>query len=197
MFDRWREAIIRALNRPIFGTRVIPNDAVVDPTRFPEDKFPTYCDACGYLLRGIPDGNCPECGKPFARGRLLVMQYVISYGWTSWRGSRSAKWARVLLVIGATMCALPAVAVVALILVVKTQPQAQAWSTVDLMLEVLSVATPVALVGGPLLILISGALVFTQIRRSAAQRRALLCAIFADVDQRNIAPKESDAEVSP
>ncbi|MFH1107863.1 MAG: hypothetical protein V1790_01505 [Planctomycetota bacterium] len=197
MFDRWREAIIRALNRPIFGTRVIPSDAVVDPTRFPEDKFPTCCDACGYLLRGIPDGNCPECGRPFARGRLLVMQYVIKYGWTSWRGSRSAKWARVLLVIGVTMYAIPAVAAVILILLVKTQPQPQVWSMVDFMVKVIGIANRLLLVTGLLLMLISGALALTQIRRCAAQRRALLCAIFADVDQRNIAPKESDAEVSP
>src|SRR3972149_2325562 len=103
MIRRWREAIILALNKPLFGTRVIPHDAVVDPTPFPEDGFPTLCDGCGYLLRGIADGNCPECGTPFARGRLLVTQYVIRFGWPSWKGSPSAKWARSILAIGEAM----------------------------------------------------------------------------------------------
>ena len=24
-----------------------------------------YCLTCGYLLRGLPDPRCPECGRPF------------------------------------------------------------------------------------------------------------------------------------
>lgn len=66
----------QTLNRPLFGTRVIPPDARVDAARFPEAEFPIYCPKCEYLLRGLPDGRCPECGEPFERGHLLVLEYV-------------------------------------------------------------------------------------------------------------------------
>lgn len=64
------------LSRPLFGTRVIPKDAAVDPALFQEEEFPVYCPKCDYLLRGLPDGKCPECGQSFQRGVLLVQQYV-------------------------------------------------------------------------------------------------------------------------
>lgn len=64
------------LGRPLFGTRVIPPGARVDPALFAEDEFPVHCPKCDYLLRGLPDGRCPECGTEFERGRLLVEQYV-------------------------------------------------------------------------------------------------------------------------
>lgn len=69
-------ALWHLLRRPLFGTIVIPKDARVDPAQFPEDQFPVHCVKCGYWLRGLPDGRCPECGEPFERGRLLVRQYV-------------------------------------------------------------------------------------------------------------------------
>jgi len=75
------------LNRPLFGTRVIPRDARVNPSLFSEDEFPVYCPDCSYLLRGLPEPVCPECGTPFDRGRLLVEEYVD-------RGSRASMWRR-------------------------------------------------------------------------------------------------------
>lgn len=51
-------------------------DATVDPSAFPEAEFPVRCLGCSYLLTGLPDGWCPECGREFARGRLLVEQYA-------------------------------------------------------------------------------------------------------------------------
>lgn len=39
--------------------------AAVDPSFIP------VCPACGYDLRGIPDGVCPECGRPFARRQII------------------------------------------------------------------------------------------------------------------------------
>lgn len=34
--------------------------------------FVPKCPSCSYELTGLPDGNCPECGKPFTHGRLLA-----------------------------------------------------------------------------------------------------------------------------
>lgn len=48
----------------------------LDPAQFPEDEFPVYCMQCGYELRGLAESRCPECGEPFDRGRLLVLQYL-------------------------------------------------------------------------------------------------------------------------
>jgi hypothetical protein len=59
---------------------LIPAEARVDPDKFPEDEFPLFCPACNYELRGLPEPLCPECGRPFDRGRLLVEQYVIEQG---------------------------------------------------------------------------------------------------------------------
>lgn len=55
---------------------VIPRGTQVDPACFPDDEYPVYCLQCGYALRGLPDGRCPECGNEFARGHLLVEQYA-------------------------------------------------------------------------------------------------------------------------
>ena len=74
------------LHKPLFGIRVIPRDASVDPAAFPEDEYPVHCLKCGYLLRGLPDGKCPECAKEFERGRLLVREYV--FGWQGWGAKR-------------------------------------------------------------------------------------------------------------
>ncbi|MBU0641471.1 MAG: hypothetical protein KKB50_21635 [Planctomycetes bacterium] len=73
--DGWQRAW-HALNHPLFGTKVIPKGAEVDPARFPEDEFPVYCPKCSYTLHGLPDDRCPECGEPFQRGALLVRQYI-------------------------------------------------------------------------------------------------------------------------
>ena len=48
----------------------------VDPALFPEADYPVHCSKCQYLLTGLPDGPCPECGQPFERGKLLVSQYA-------------------------------------------------------------------------------------------------------------------------
>ena len=91
MFKKLKEI----LTRPLFGTRVIPKDAVVDPALFPEEEFPVYCPKCDYLLRGLPDGPCPECGTRFARGQLLVRQYVHGWGHKSLKRTplgKLAKW---------------------------------------------------------------------------------------------------------
>lgn len=74
-------------HRVAYG-QVIPPDARVSPEEFPEDEFPVYCPGCDYLLRGLQGHYCPECGREFERGRLLVEQYVIEQGkrccgWTS------------------------------------------------------------------------------------------------------------------
>lgn len=100
MLRRLATRIWSMLNVPLFGTKVIPRNAAVDPARFSEQEFPVTCPKCGYLLRGLPDGNCPECGKPFERGRLLVLQYVHEWSGKLWRQSRPGIWCRRLFVLG-------------------------------------------------------------------------------------------------
>jgi hypothetical protein len=63
----------------------------VDPGRLAEAEFPVICPQCAYLLRGLPDGSCPECGRPFERGRLLVQQYVHEFGSRAWARSVSGR----------------------------------------------------------------------------------------------------------
>jgi hypothetical protein len=64
------------LQRPILGTRVVPRDARLNLNLLPEEEFPIVCEKCGYLLRGLPECRCPECGTDFDRGALLLRQYV-------------------------------------------------------------------------------------------------------------------------
>jgi hypothetical protein len=87
----WLDRLAARLARPLFGTRVIPADARVDPSLFPQEEFPIYCRNCDYLLRGLPDGPCPECGTPFERGRALVVTYVDDPLWRTWRYTRAGR----------------------------------------------------------------------------------------------------------
>ena len=92
--------IAAALARPLFGTRVIPHDARVDPALFSEEDYPIYCGTCGYNLRGLPDGPCPECGKPFERGRELVVSYVLNPLGRTWWKAGYGRWLVRFLVVG-------------------------------------------------------------------------------------------------
>ena len=90
--SNWIESVGLVLHRPLFGTRVISPDARAEVSRLPEDRFPIWCPKCEYLLRGLPDGRCPECGTEFERGRLLVRQYVHQWSETLRRKTTSGKW---------------------------------------------------------------------------------------------------------
>lgn len=63
----------RVLSVHLWGLR---SDARVDPAGFPDDEYPVACPQCGYSLRGLSAGRCPECGRAFERGRLLLAQYA-------------------------------------------------------------------------------------------------------------------------
>ena len=54
----------------------IPYGTRVDGASFSDDEYPVTCLNCGYDLRRLSDGRCPECGRPFARGHLLVEIYA-------------------------------------------------------------------------------------------------------------------------
>lgn len=97
--------IAEMLRRPLFGTRVIPREARVDPALFPEEEFPIYCGRCGYNLRGLPDGPCPECGTPFDRGRDLVLSYV-RFPLGKWWKTSSGRWLIRFLIVGMMAVAL-------------------------------------------------------------------------------------------
>jgi hypothetical protein len=40
-------------------------DGVPDPKFAPEIVFHPQCGKCGYLLIGLTEKRCPECGEPF------------------------------------------------------------------------------------------------------------------------------------
>lgn len=107
MSRRWAQRIAKLLRKPLFGTTVVPRDARVDPAEFPENEFPVNCAKCGYLMDGLPDGRCPECGVEFDRGRRLVAQYARGDADGRWKHSRARKWARWLVVLGIACSLLP------------------------------------------------------------------------------------------
>ncbi len=101
-------SVLALLRKPLFGTTVIPRNATVDPALFPEDDYPVYCNKCGYLLRGLPDGKCPECGTSFERGSLLVKAYAGYGSGARWQHSAAMKWCWRSVVTG---CAIPFLAI--------------------------------------------------------------------------------------
>lgn len=107
-------AVGRFLQKPLFGTTVIPPDATVDPALFPEDEYPVHCTKCGYDLRGLPDGKCPECGTTFERGHLLVSTYVNAPAGARWRNSAARKWFWLFVVLGMAVPQIPGLAVTCL-----------------------------------------------------------------------------------
>lgn len=123
--------ISQFLHRPLFGTRVIPRDASVDPALFPEDEFPVYCSKCAYLLRGLRDGACPECGKNFRRGQLLVTQYVFGRGYSPWKRARAGRLCAWSLRIGVLLVIASLVGGVALVLYLRRTGPAQAAIALD------------------------------------------------------------------
>ena len=70
---------------------MIPRKGRVNPDLFPEEEYPTWCLKCEYLLRGLKEDRCPECGQEFDRGHLLVKEYVVE--WHKWllRPSRAGR----------------------------------------------------------------------------------------------------------
>lgn len=92
MLKRLRNFLRSELRRSVIY-HYARNPAVrVDPSAFPDDEFPVVCLDCGYQLRGVIEGVCPECGAHFDRGRLLVMEYMLESGARlgSWSSRRIA-----------------------------------------------------------------------------------------------------------
>jgi hypothetical protein len=72
----WRAIDASLLRFSIRRLGHIPAGTTVEPAEFPEDEYPVRCLQCGYDLRRLADGRCPECGTEFRRGLLLVEEYV-------------------------------------------------------------------------------------------------------------------------
>lgn len=160
----------RFLRRPVFGTRVIPRDARVDPTKFAEDEFPTWCMKCGYFLRGLPDNICPECGTAFDRGHLLVQEYVFQRGALPLKQTPRWRLSKLLMITAIGLLALFA------ILAQLIKPQIVRW------LVSAGPTRAIWLVVGVrflpyVLIIVSAVLVSKNYRERARKRRAILTAI--------------------
>ncbi|HOM52230.1 MAG TPA: hypothetical protein PLQ89_11410 [Phycisphaerae bacterium] len=72
-----RQDLRRLLPYGWYHKAIIPPETRVDPSSFSEEEFPVYCPRCSYLLTGLAASRCPECGREFDRGRLLVEQYLL------------------------------------------------------------------------------------------------------------------------
>ena len=93
MKTQWLAKLRRFFQYRIAFGRIIPPSARANPAQFSEAEFPIVCPKCDYLLRGLTVPRCPECGRDFDRGRLLIEQYVIEGGLRRrGKGSKLAKW---------------------------------------------------------------------------------------------------------
>ena len=172
----WRTKLDQLLHRPLFGTKVISPDVAVDPSRFPEAEFPVRCTQCDYLLRGLPDGKCPECGREFNRGNLLVRQYVLEHGQRTSRSSSTGRWAKGLAIGGFLLLAI-IYASGALLLLTAPVPapgtSSPAWDWVGRWGPV--VIRVVYL--GPAMMLAGAVLYLGQLYRNRAKRRRIIASL--------------------
>jgi hypothetical protein len=157
---------------------IIPPETRVDPSPFSEDEFPVFCSKCDYLLRGLPDSRCPECGREFDRGRLLVDQYVTEYGKRSY-GARGKWSSRTRLVGTVTMilCLVPLVVVQCVDQYGGSLSQA---SGSDKLVHVCAFASIAACFVGLVLLMVSGVLIAPLAVRSRRKRRRVLDAVDHD-----------------
>lgn len=170
------------LRKPLFGTKIIPRDASVDPPLFPDDEYPICCERCGYLLRGLPDGRCPECGTEFNRAQRLVSQYVFGIGKVPWKQSAAMKWCKWLWIAGSAIILVPILSLVVLALIVLfgfgfTTPEVG--STFMSGIEAIRIMMLVAFPAGPTLFLAGIIFVLSIIKRQSAKRRDVVRAIHA------------------
>lgn len=173
--------VSRLLRRPLFGTFVVRKDARVDPTLFSEEEFPVFCPKCRYALRGLRDGLCPECGRAFERGLLLVRQYVFEWGEPLWRRTRFGRVTR-WCITGMVICvSIPFLAFVGiclatlLILATRGFPTPQEEAVLEQTFWFVWACVPFQLVG----LVLMGALCGFRLRRYAGKRRAVIAAIRA------------------
>ena len=183
MFRTAGTVLWSVLNKPLFGTRAIPRDAAVDPTLFSEDEYPVHCPKCGYLLRGLPDGRCPECGTPFERGRLLVQQYVREWGGASWKHSRAGKWCTWLFIIGFALPILGGLGFASMYyLVIQGPPSGASFSTLDWALSLAYVLVGTIYVGFLLMFLAAAITIKAYQRGARRRRRAVVNALREGAD---------------
>ena len=172
------------LTRPLFGTGVIPKDAAVDPALFPEEEFPVYCPKCDYLLRGLPDGKCPECGRPFQRGQLLVRQYARETSYRLLKRTRLGKLAKWSLIAFIVLWVVSSLAGGVLMLLIRAQ-HPLIWSSGSPLYRI-QVASA-AFIGMELaaFMLSAAALVFniTLVKRGWKKRRAVRAAIIQKLEE--------------
>ncbi len=178
MFRTAISAVWSLLHKPLFGTHVIPRDASVDPTLFPEQEYPVYCSKCSYLLRGLPDGKCPECGTSFERGHLLVRTYVTAWGGALWRDSPARKWYWRFIVAGTALPFLSGLGFMCLKYFVDwTSPSPPSSATLDVAFRLIHALAAGMFVGPVLQFVAFGIAVKSYPRGSWNRRRAIIDAI--------------------
>lgn len=185
--SNWIETVGQTLHRPLFGTRVIAQDARADVSRLSEDEFPIWCPKCDYLLRGLPDGRCPECGTEFERGRLLVQQYVHQWSETLRRRTTSGKWAVRTAWVGLTVIAVGYLGIIIMAqfgypILSNGRPTPGASELYHRVLVIWSNGTRLAGIGTLLGLLICLTIAMRNIRRALCTRAKVMDAVPANSD---------------
>ena len=183
MLSRINGCLRQFFTKPLFGTRVLPKDAVVDPALFSEKEFPVRCTKCAYLLRALADGPCPECGTPFRRGRLLVRQYVQQWQGPIWQVTAAGRWSRRLFWIGLALILLSSIGFGSLkyLLPAGQPPATPAQVSSGIRFVVILLAVEVV---GFAMVFVSGVMtIWTYPRNARKKRRAIINAIFAPRDK--------------
>ena len=176
----WKASVKRFLHRDLLSGRVMPRKvakASVDPNLFPEEQFPLYCPKCGYLLRGLPNDRCPECGTRFERGRLLVEQYVLRHGGPRLRLTRMGRWIARLVICGFLVHYVGRGALYVTVRWMKTQDTPAKLSAASETLFTVGKWTQVASGLALFLWFAAGILFAVRIWRNASKRRRILDAL--------------------
>lgn len=159
------------LRRPLFGTTSVPAGARVNPDLFDDAAFPVTCPHCTYLLQGLPEPRCPECGQPFDRGRLLVEQYVTREA-PSWQAHPTRRKRAALLAVAAfALIVARPVGEYLLILLRGSGPAL--WSQIELYGRICTVVGALLFAGMAMF----GLLEIRHYRRHAERRAAILQAL--------------------
>jgi hypothetical protein len=57
----------------------------------PSGERSRYCRKCDYILEGLAEHRCPECGQPFDPDNVLTFRRYLEHTW-HWKASAAWAW---------------------------------------------------------------------------------------------------------